>query len=359
MKTHKRVIAITALCLLQACATAPKDSTPVAGTYYGKLPCADCPGINYTLTLNADKTYIESSEYLGEKSEPIVEKGSYSMKKDVLTLQPASQSEKQLLRKVEATLVMLDKNGNEVSGDLASNYVLTHEKPAPTRQMPILMATFRASGNEPFWGMEIRKNNDLIFFPSGISTSTQYTFSNPKIQDLKDGNGTLYTASSEGGSIRVSMVRQVCSDGMSEQQHSHKVTVEFTPTGATSATHYEGCGDFLADYRLHDIWALESINGMAIDKAAMEKGIPTMEINVLEKKVSGMAGCNQYSGNIELGQSTITFSSMLSTKMACKDMKVEDLFLQAISDKTMIFTLGKGFLTLKSGQSFVVLKKVD
>ena len=75
--------------------------------------------------------------------------------------------------------------------------------------------------------------------------------------------------------------------------------------------------------------------------------------------MSGMAGCNQYAGNIELGQSTITFSSMLSTKMACKDMKIEDLFLQAISDKTMIFTLGKGFLTLKSGQSFVVLKKVD
>ncbi len=51
--------------LLMGCSRPPIEIP--TGTFYGTLPCADCPGIRYELTLNDDGTYVEQTEYL-EKS---------------------------------------------------------------------------------------------------------------------------------------------------------------------------------------------------------------------------------------------------------------------------------------------------
>ena len=49
-------------------ANLPFDQKGFAGTFKGTLPCADCPGIDTTLVLNADGTYTLA----------IVSGGSYS-----------------------------------------------------------------------------------------------------------------------------------------------------------------------------------------------------------------------------------------------------------------------------------------
>ena len=41
-----------------------RNSLDWAGTYRGVLPCADCPGIETTVTLRADGTYSATSRYL-------------------------------------------------------------------------------------------------------------------------------------------------------------------------------------------------------------------------------------------------------------------------------------------------------
>ena len=55
-----------------------QNSLDWAGTYKGVLPCADCTGINTTLTLNPDHTYQYSEQYQVKDAEKTESKGSFS-----------------------------------------------------------------------------------------------------------------------------------------------------------------------------------------------------------------------------------------------------------------------------------------
>lgn len=61
---------------------------------------------------------------------------------------------------------------------------------------------------------------------------------------------------------------------------------------------------------------------------------PTMELRFDEAMVSGMAGCNRYSGGIEASSGTsLRFGPIAATKMACLDgdrMVVEAAFLSML-----------------------------
>ena len=59
-----------------------ENSVDWNGTYKGTIPCASCPGIESTLTLNTDKTYVLESSYIGEKKQNFVDKGTFEFSKD-------------------------------------------------------------------------------------------------------------------------------------------------------------------------------------------------------------------------------------------------------------------------------------
>ncbi|MEO9257507.1 MAG: copper resistance protein NlpE N-terminal domain-containing protein [Crocinitomicaceae bacterium] len=351
-------LSIATVLAFQGCATNNDNTSDVYGTYSGQIPCADCPGINYELTLNKDNTYHKTMVYQERSTNPVEESGNFDVsKKSVVTIENKDKkTEKYQLN--DDKLVMLDTQGKKMSGELADKYVLTKGNPTSNTGMPILTSIFRGTGTEPFWNIEMKKNGELYF--SCLKEENQnFKFDTSRTKPLKDGFGIIYQANSADATIMAILTKGTCSDGMSETEYTYKVEVHFKKTADKAETIYNGCGFYMADYRLHDIWALESIDGKPIDKAALKMGVPTMEIDLVKNHVSGFAGCNQYGGDIKLGQSVITFSSVYSTKMACDNLDVENQFLQAISEKTMSFILEKGFLTLKSGNSSVVLKKVD
>lgn len=55
-------------------------------TYSGVTPCADCPGIEETLTLNADNTFKLSRIYQERSTEPFVENGHWTVEGNQLIL---------------------------------------------------------------------------------------------------------------------------------------------------------------------------------------------------------------------------------------------------------------------------------
>ncbi|MGA6926266.1 MAG: copper resistance protein NlpE, partial [Desulfosarcina sp.] len=59
--------------------TAALTPQSVQGRYQGYLPCADCPGIEYTLVLRADGIYRQSSFYTDRSEQPAVETGAYTI----------------------------------------------------------------------------------------------------------------------------------------------------------------------------------------------------------------------------------------------------------------------------------------
>ena len=105
--------------------------TPVikAENYVGTLPCADCEGIDITLQLKTDSTYIMNSVYKGSRVDSSnahdVDNGSWMMNGDTLILLTEGNATKYI--KTDTALIQLDGNGKRITGDLADNFVL-HKK---------------------------------------------------------------------------------------------------------------------------------------------------------------------------------------------------------------------------------------
>lgn len=138
----KKIFIAASLCLfLSACGnktqstqTTPTDSTEVTdmhnaensldieGTYAGTLPAADCPGIKTTLTLNSDRTFTLISDYIDRKDATYTEKGSYALKDNLLTL--TFENDQQYYKVGENTLTRLNRDKQEITGDLAPYYIL-------------------------------------------------------------------------------------------------------------------------------------------------------------------------------------------------------------------------------------------
>lgn len=96
-----------------------------AGTYSGVLPCASCPGIETVITLREDGTFERSMLYIDEAPLPKTENGTFAWDDagQKISLDTGG-TERQQYQVGENALFHLDQNGQRISGDLASQYVL-------------------------------------------------------------------------------------------------------------------------------------------------------------------------------------------------------------------------------------------
>lgn len=96
----------------------------VSGTWQGTIPCADCPGIEYELTLKPDKTYREQSVYLEEDVQPFIDAGNWEINKDsVITLGKEGEGMRYFKFTGEA-LKVLDAQKQPITTGLAEFYIL-------------------------------------------------------------------------------------------------------------------------------------------------------------------------------------------------------------------------------------------
>lgn len=105
-----------------------RNSLDWAGTYKGTLPCADCSGIETTITIDKDGNYTRTMKYLGKgDGTEYKETGKFKWNDNgsVITLEGTEGSN--LYQVGENRLFHLDREGNRVTGDLAENYVLVKE----------------------------------------------------------------------------------------------------------------------------------------------------------------------------------------------------------------------------------------
>lgn len=144
---NKSLCCIALLALFTtACSEAPKEETAVdttqvqteaaktvpvgdtsqnsldwAGSYEGVLPCASCEGIQTLITLQSDNSFVQETVYLGkdEKILKLMGKAAWDEKGQKITLEDGTQ-----YLVGENQLIMLDTEGQRITGDLAANYVL-------------------------------------------------------------------------------------------------------------------------------------------------------------------------------------------------------------------------------------------
>ena len=92
-------------------AEAPKKHV---GEFSGKLPCADCPGIETKLTLNEDGSFLLDETYLEKKDGQFNAKGSYEVSEDgaFVTLKEEGNDKPRVFLVEENAAYLVDKVGD-------------------------------------------------------------------------------------------------------------------------------------------------------------------------------------------------------------------------------------------------------
>lgn len=208
---------------------------------------------------------------------------------------------------------------------------------------------FKANGNEPFWSLDIDRKQGMRFrLASGDSIVAPAV----KPVRLQDVAASSYRAQTGKGLLTVVVYDKACVNSMSGDKMPK--TVHVTWNNKT----YEGCGTYLADYRLDDTWVLRSINDSIVDGKKFNRGAPQLELKLAEQRVSGHSGCNGFGAHVEITGRFITFSRLTGTMMACDDNGFETRYYRLLSEKEMPYEIMNGFLTIRSGSQTLRYQKI-
>ncbi|MDN3669175.1 copper resistance protein NlpE N-terminal domain-containing protein [Echinicola jeungdonensis] len=343
------------LFLMVAIGCSPEKVDMPKGTFYGVLPCADCPGISYELQINPDSTYTEKVVYQ-ERSEEILSHGGNIVfaNKGILTLSDKYERESMRKFKFEGdSLIMLDNSGKEVSGRLAQYYVLHKSMPDNFSLDLVKKSTFdfRGRGNEPFWSLEIDFGKKMVFKP--MEGETVMTPVSEAIR-TPDTNVLRYQAETENGSLQVTIFRKKGQDTLSGEEFGHEVKVWVKTGKEEEFQEYAGCGDYLGDFRLNNLWTLESINW---ENLVEKSKVPYLEFELQNSRFNGFGGCNRINGDIFLEGNSIAFGKIISTKMACPNLEKEHVFLEQISEREYSFTFEGENLVMINEQDTLIFRK--
>lgn len=102
-----------------------QNSLDWKGVYKGVLPCADCEGIETTITLKSDGKFVRTLNYLGKEDGFFSEEGAFQWNESGSKITISNlQGESQMYLVGENALFHLDKEGNRITGDLAAKYTL-------------------------------------------------------------------------------------------------------------------------------------------------------------------------------------------------------------------------------------------
>lgn len=229
----------------------------------------------------------------------------------------------------------------------------TEKSDAPETSNDFSQVYFKATGTEPFWLLQI-SDDRIKFKVPGDSLLTPHA--DPR--KAADANVKYYQLETESSNLSIQIFHRECTNAMSGFKFPYTVEVQYKRTGDQNSKSVKGCGEYITDYRLNDVWVLESLNGKEITKGDF-KELPNLEINTSSNQFRGFAGCNRMRGALFFERNIIRFTNIITTKMACEAGNKEDVFLDAIKNTTT-YQIGNNRLKLDNQNGIsIVFRKID
>ncbi|MDB5203863.1 MAG: hypothetical protein JWQ27_3272 [Ferruginibacter sp.] len=207
-----------------------------------------------------------------------------------------------------------------------------------------------ASGNNPVsWKLEMDFDKRFLFSSNDGSFQTTAPV---KAMPLADGSGSSYRTENGVDKLIVTVLNTGCAGG-TDNKSGNNITVSYNDKV------YSGCGKFLYDNRLSDIWVMERAGEMLLRAGDFSKGLPEITLNLLTNTMTGSDGCNNISSPINVEGSRIRFGNVVSTKMACKNSRVQNIIAAQISNSLVdyYFRDGKLYFYLLDDSVLVFQKK--
>lgn len=235
-------------------------------------------------------------------------------------------------------LIFSCKSINEIQSSFENQYILTKEEKIifSAVQQKLLEEgyDFIARGNEPFWSLQIDFQKEMRF----TSLTEISSFVTPPTEGIRaqDADVIRYHALIESGEMFVTIIADSCVDNMSGKEFTHSVIVQIK---RGNDKEFKGCGKYLADYRLNDIWVMTEFTGEKLSKDKFIKGLPTFEFQIKERRLFGHTGCNCIRSSLEIKGNQILFGKIISTKIASPEMDVENKVIQAINEKSLTYKI--------------------
>ena len=334
----------------------------VVGMYQGTVPCADCEGIRVRLKLQDDYQYQASFMYLGKSDEAIVEKGKFGFIKDSIVSLNRSREGFQYYQITGADLKLLDLNRAPIHGPLEDHYVLSRTTESPQKSQ-VSQETepegpdvdwlrekweegldFHATGTEPFWSLSLDFEKSMTFKPMEGDP-----FITPPAEPTPAGDDGSYSyrAETEAGMLKVTIIPGECINQMSGKASQFAVEISLK-RGTGEMESYSGCGSYIANPRLHDIWVLKRIGNESLDAKQYTKGLPTLELFVAENRVVGHDGCNEFTGSFYSYGNVMSVGPLASTMKACPDGKAEEKLTKHLTGQPMVYGFEDSALVLTS-----------
>jgi uncharacterized membrane protein len=216
---------------------------------------------------------------------------------------------------------------------------------------------FRATGNEPSWNLEIEFVNDRIKFNTLAEKEIELTTTLPRPVRPGDLSLIKYSAKTPGGGLEVSMSREECIDSMSGDMYPYLVTVSVSGQQPEDYLEFKGCGQYLGEYRLNDIWILDRLNGVPVELPDSRE-YPGLQVDIAGKSIFGYGGCNRFQGRAEMIENKLVTGHITSTRMACADTQdIENKFLGALSGNILEFHIVGDFMRMTGRGSELIFTR--
>jgi heat shock protein HslJ len=192
---------------------------------------------------------------------------------------------------------------------------------------PLAMRTpfFEAAG--PDWFLSISEES--------ISFSSEHigfeTFNAPTTEAINaaDANVKRYRSNPEKGKIDITITAKE-----SDSVTHYEVGVSIQRGIDSVFTNFEGTGKYIMDYRLHDFWVLETLEGQTVSNDLFRDELPYLKINTEKKRFVGFGGCNQLRGELFAEHQLLRFINIAQTRMLCAPPNKEAQFVQALRSST-------------------------
>ena len=252
------------------------------------------------------------------------------------------------------SLLLMSCNGSKKMplNTTANNYLNSTSDKFVSNSKPMNVIDFYAYGPNEEWELRMDNEQDFVF-----KTKDGYVFSTPAVKEVKaqDANVSRYRAVVESGEMIIQLYKQECIS-KSGKKFPYQVKVEIKRGIDKVYKEFNGCGNFVFDERIHDIWVLQKLNG----KEVSGPELPYIECNTTENRVMGKTGCNNFSGKADFKGNKITFGPLAVTRKFCQNAIYENEFLKAVSPSEMEYTIENRKLILSlNGKEVLVFKKVD
>jgi copper homeostasis protein (lipoprotein) len=305
---------------------------PLPATFAGTLPCADCPGIRYSLNLFADQTYHLRAEYVGkEPATTSDDVGRWSVSRDGRRLDLRGNREKTLrfLVKEPGRLRKLDIEGREIESIL--NYDLVRESAfAPFEPVVRIRGMYRYLADAALL-RECVTGRRLAVPGRGDNVALQQAYAEAR---REPGEEVLVEA-------EVRILVQPRMDGPGEEEAA--VVERFLAVWPG-----ETCGTPLADAELADThWRLVRLGKDPV-RSPVRGREPHLRFLRGENRVQGSTGCNRLIGSYERADADLRFDAVAATGIACEDAAEQEQALLQALESTRRFSIAGSHLDLRA-----------